>query len=65
MKNCSYEIFVEQLRATKLTDYSNYTCVNDAYQDILTKFLYVIDFVAPIRTLRVKPNTKLGLILTS
>ena len=65
MKNCSYEIFVEQLRAIRFTDYSNYTCVNDAYQDFVKKFLYVIDFVAPIRTLRVKSNSKLGLILTS
>ena len=51
MKNCSYEIFAEQLRAIRFTDYSNYTCVNDAYQDFVKKFLYVIDFVAPIRTL--------------
>ena len=50
--------FVEQLKAIQFSDYSNYTCVNDAYQDFLTKFLSVIDFVAPIRTLRVKFNTK-------
>ena len=38
--------------------YSNYTFVNDAYQDFVTKFLSVIDFVAPIKILRVKSNTK-------
>ena len=59
IKNYSDQIFVEQLRAIKFPEYSNYTCVNDAYQDFVTKFLFVIDFVAPIRTLRVKSNTKL------
>ena len=50
MKNYSDEIFVEQLRTIKFLDYSNYTCVNDVYQDFLTKFLSVIHFVAPIRS---------------
>ena len=58
MKSYSDETFVEKLRAIKFPDYSNHTCVNDAYQDFVTKFLSVIDFVAPIRTLRVKSNTK-------
>ena len=56
--NFSDKIFVEQLRATKFPDYSNYTCVNDAYQDFVTKFLSVISFVTPIETLKVKSNTK-------
>ena len=58
IKNYSDKIFVEQLRAVKFPDYSNYTCVNDAYQDFVTKFLSVIDFVAPIRTLGAKSGTK-------
>ena len=49
---------VAQLRALKSPDYSNFNCVNDAYQGFLTKPLAVIDFVAPIRTLRIKSNTK-------
>ena len=48
MKNCSDEIFVKQVRAIKFLDYSNYTCVTDAYQEFVTKFLSVLDFVAPI-----------------
>ena len=32
--------------------------MNKTYQEFVTKFLSVIDFVAPIRTLRVKSNTK-------
>ena len=43
--------FLEQLRSIKFPDYSNFTCVNDAYQDLVTKSLSVIDFIAPIRTL--------------
>ena len=34
------------------------TCVNNVYQEFVTKLLSVINFVAPIRTLRVKSNTK-------
>ena len=49
---------MEQKRTIKFPDYSNYTCVNDAYHDLGTKVLFVIDFVAPIRTLTVKSNTK-------
>ena len=40
---------MEQLRAIKFPDYS---------QHFLTKFLSVIDFVGPIRTVRAKSNTK-------
>ena len=58
MKNHSYEIFVEELISVKYPDYSNHTCVNDAYQDFATKSLSVVNFVVPIRTLRVKPNIK-------
>ena len=64
VKNHSDEIFVKQLRSIKFADQSNHTsikfadqsnhtCVNDAYQDFVIKFLSVVDFVAPIRTLRV------------
>ena len=49
---------MEKLESVKFSDYSNYTCVNDAYQDFGVKFLFVIDFVAQVRTLRAKYNTK-------
>ena len=35
MKNYSDKTFVEQLRAIRFPDYTNYTCVNDAYQDFV------------------------------
>ena len=58
VKNCSDEVFVEQLRSVKFPDYSDYICVNDAYQDCITKLLFVVHFVAPIKTLRVKSSIK-------
>ena len=35
MKNYSDKTFVEQLRAIRFPYYTNYTCVNDAYQDFV------------------------------
>ena len=58
MKSYSDEIFVDKLRSIKFPDYSNHTCMNHAYQDFNTKFLSAVDSVSPIRTLRVKSNTK-------
>ena len=58
MKNYSDEIFVDKLRSIKFPDYSKNSCVNDAYQDFATRFLFVIDSVSPVETLRVKSNTK-------
>ena len=48
MENYSDEIFMEQLRAIKFPDYSNYTCVNNTSQDFVTKFLFLTDFVEPL-----------------
>ena len=48
---------MEQLRAKKYPHYSNYGCVNHAYQDFATKFLSVTDFVAPIRALKIVITT--------
>ena len=59
IKNYSGKNFLEQWRSIRFPDYSNYNCVNNAYQDFVAQFLSVIDFVTPVRTLRVKSNTKL------
>ena len=48
MKNYSDEFFLEQLRPIKFPHYSNYTCVNNAYQEFVRKFLSVINFVPPL-----------------
>ena len=49
---------MDELRSIKFPDYSNHTCVNHAYQDFVNKFLSAADSVWPIRTWRVKSNTK-------
>ena len=56
MKNYSDETLLEKLRSIEFPDYSNRTCVNNAYQDLLSIFSAAFDFVAPIRTSRVKSN---------
>ena len=55
-KNYSYEIFVQKIRSINFADYSNHTGVNNVYQELVPKFLSAI--FSPIRTLRVKSNTK-------
>ena len=58
MKNYSYKIFVNKLRLINFPDYSGHNCVNDAYQDFVTKVLSTVDSVSPIGLQRVKSNTK-------
>ena len=58
MKNFPDETFVDKLRSIRFPDYSNHTSVNHVYQDFVTKFLSAVDSVLPIRTLRVKSDTK-------
>ena len=59
IKNYSDNYFVEKLGSIKFSDNSNHTWMNDACQNFVTKFLSAADSVLPIRTLRVKSNTKL------
>ena len=40
---------MEKLRSIKFPGYSNYASVNDAYQDFVTKFLFVIDFLQQLK----------------
>ena len=58
MKNYLEGIFVDKLRLIKFWDYLNHTCVKHPQQDFATKFLSAVDSTSPIRTLRVKSNTK-------
>ena len=52
MKNYSDEIFLEKLRSIAFPDYLNHTCVKDAYQNFVGKFLQNVNSVPPIRTIR-------------
>ena len=58
MKNYSDESLLKDLRSKKFLDYSNYKCVDNAYQDFFTTVSFVANFVLPVRTLRAKFNTK-------
>ena len=58
MKNHSDETFVAKFRLIKFRDYSNHTCVNDTFQDFVTKFSSAVDFVLSITILRMKSNCK-------
>ena len=49
----SDEIFMEKLRWIKFPDYLNHNCVNDVYQNFVSKFLQKVDSVRPIRTIRI------------
>ena len=58
MKDYPDETFIEKLRSINFFDYSNHKCVNNTYQDFVTKFFSVVNSVALIKTLKVKSNTK-------
>ena len=43
---------------TTQPNYTNFESVNDAYADLLSKFMSVIDKIAPLKQIRLKTNTK-------
>ena len=57
MKNFSTEIYDEALGKLTFPDYENFGCVNKAYSDLTSKFFYVVNKMAPAKTIRVKNNT--------
>ena len=42
----------------KFPEYSTFQNVNEAYSNIITKLMVVIDKIAPIKEIRVKGNSK-------
>ena len=58
MKNYTKEKFSELLRKTDFPDYTDFTCLNKAYQDFIFKFSEVIDLLCPSKKLRFKANSK-------
>ena len=58
MKKYSKELFLEKLNEVEFPEYSNFQHVNEAYSDIITKLMVVIDNIAPIKEIRVKGNSK-------
>ena len=58
MKNYSKELFLDKLDAIEFPEYSTFQHVNEAYSDLITKLMVVIDNIAPIKEIRVKGNSK-------
>ena len=49
---------MEILREIIFPSYLTYTCVNDAYSDFIYRFVDAINFIAPLKKIRVKANSK-------
>ena len=49
---------MEILREIVFPNYLTYTCVNDAYSDFIYRFVDAINFIAPLKKIRVKANSK-------
>ena len=58
MKNYTKDLLIQKMSEIKFPNYSYFKNVNDAYQDLLNKFMNVIDKIAPLRQIRVKSNSK-------
>merc|ERR1712015_240778 len=58
MKNYSKELLLEKLNEIEFPEYSTFQNVNEAYSNIITKLMVVIDKIAPIKEIRVKGNSK-------
>ena len=58
MKNYTKELFIQKLSEVQFPNYTNFESVNDAYADLLNKFMSVIDKIAPLKQIRLKTNTK-------
>ena len=52
------EIFNQKLSEVQFPDYSSFENVNEAYADISSKLIGVIDSIAPLKQIRLKTNTK-------
>ena len=58
MKNYTKELFTQKLSEVQFPNYSNFENVNTAYTDLLSKFMSIINKIAPLKQVRLKTNTK-------
>ena len=58
MKNYSKELFNQKLSEVQFPDYSSFENVNEAYANLSSKLIGVIDSIAPLKQIRLKTNTK-------
>ena len=61
-KNYSEDSYRQELENAKLTEYSKFTDINSAYCDFSGKLTTIIDNIVPVREMRIKTNSKNGLI---
>ena len=52
------EKFLEILREIIFPNYLTYTCVNDAYSDLIHRFVEAINFIPPSKKIGLKANSK-------
>ena len=57
LKNYSQTLFLDKLKKTNFSDYSNFKDINDAYSDFTGKVTSGIDEIAPTKEIRVKNNS--------
>ena len=58
VKNHSKELFNQKLSEVQFPDYSNFENVNEAYADLSSKLIGVIDSIAPLKQIQLKTNTE-------
>ena len=63
MKNYSKELFNQKLSEVQFPDYSSFENVNEAYADLSSKLIGVIDSIAPLKQIRLKQTPNPGLIV--
>ena len=57
MEKHTKEAFLKKLGEIEFPNYSYFDCVNDAYNNFLTKIMDVIDQIAPTKEIRIKGNS--------
>ena len=58
LKNYSQEIFVNSLTELKYPNYSQFTDIDFAYEDFISKTISVVDKIAPEKKVRVKGSNQ-------
>ena len=62
LKHYTVNVFVEELQKINFSNYERFSCVDVAYTDFLNKLMKVVNEIAPSKEIRIKNNTKNGLI---
>ena len=58
LKKYNKETLIKNLNGIEFPNYSEFNCVNEAYQDLTDKVMMTTDKIAPFKEIRVKGNSK-------